>query len=1164
MGDFDISAQLKEARQRKWDDRTLAQRAVDMAEDLLTEGLRHLRSDERTLLSALSRLVANEKNRDFLASLCSRVLNAAEPQQQSDNLRTLLHEFGGVPTFFSAMGRLRFKAAAMASRSLQGAAMAEVRRIFLSTFGGLGLQEEGEEKMQRRTREAAREGLTLALQPLSPPVFGKKGAAAYANRLASLLRQASASLTIQPWRLCPGLSPFAPQEGAKALEAAILPLLEAARRSNPPATLVVESGTSDILPIIAEGVKLALSHKENKQASLILELPACLRSAPATLRELTEWASARAARGGAPLRVMLVKGSHLTRERECAFTYGAANAAAATKAETETRYKQLLHTAIAAKATALHPVIGTHNLFDIAYALLDWGRSGREGLPSFIFRAGLGNHLGRMLAKAGASVTLTTPLSTEADESNGFERYLLALLHELSRPDGFLSTGYAPETNSMGWGRMRQHFLAALSGRETQENEPAGKESGYTGGTLSHVTDRAYVSSFYAAAAAEHERRQSLIPLLIGGENTASPLTCIRRSLTVPGMEEYRFISADYSAVDKALRLATQAAASAPADPATRRRQLKLMARQLETNRGNLGALLVRDAGFTFKDAEQELRHAIDACHYYEHSAGQDGLLDGTQPSPLGVIVVAASRQHPLAEAISGIAAAWVAGNAVIYKPAAANTLLGMHTARVIYEAGLTPPMLQCLPCLDNEIALKLMTDARVDGVIESISPELSGKVRAKAPAHTLCCQPTGATTVYISSQGDWQQAIPGIVEAAFQRSGQSPACPHLLLVHASVYDNQHFINALKDAASSLNAAPGWREGSQLGPLSAPLTEEQLQQLSPTSEGASWLITPGTQEIGSLLWTPGIRTGASTATAAFMAQARQLPLLGLARVESTARAADLQRELSAGQTAAIYSQDEEEIQSWKRAINCAQIGINCCPGSRPGLLPYGSIAANPAGALPLPGGPNYLTSLCRWQENARPQRRGKQRNIPFSPWETLIPKPSPEDAMRLTSAADSISYWWENEFGATHTLCPNPGEETTLAYLPAPVCLRVEKETSDIDLSIALMAALKAGSQAEISIPAARPWMPRLLPGLAVTLHEESREEYLTRFPALAAAGCLVRDPAATPATCAAAAAAGLHLSQDAVLANGRLELLHCLREQATTTRRTTPDIAPA
>jgi DNA polymerase-3 subunit beta len=62
MGDFNISALLKEAKDRKWDDRTLAQRSADSAQNLQEESIRRLNSDERTLLSALSRLVAEEKN----------------------------------------------------------------------------------------------------------------------------------------------------------------------------------------------------------------------------------------------------------------------------------------------------------------------------------------------------------------------------------------------------------------------------------------------------------------------------------------------------------------------------------------------------------------------------------------------------------------------------------------------------------------------------------------------------------------------------------------------------------------------------------------------------------------------------------------------------------------------------------------------------------------------------------------------------------------------------------------------------------------------------------------------------------------------------------------------------------------------------------------------
>lgn len=61
MAELDIQAQLAEAKKRKWDDRTLAQRSADMAQELLLVSLKAIRSDERTLISALARLAADKK-----------------------------------------------------------------------------------------------------------------------------------------------------------------------------------------------------------------------------------------------------------------------------------------------------------------------------------------------------------------------------------------------------------------------------------------------------------------------------------------------------------------------------------------------------------------------------------------------------------------------------------------------------------------------------------------------------------------------------------------------------------------------------------------------------------------------------------------------------------------------------------------------------------------------------------------------------------------------------------------------------------------------------------------------------------------------------------------------------------------------------------------------
>ena len=99
------------------------------------------------------------------------------------------------------------------------------------------------------------------------------------------------------------------------------------------------------------------------------------------------------------------------------------------------------------------------------------------------------------------------------------------------------------------------------------------------------------------------------------------------------------------------------------------------------------------------------------------------------------------------------------------------------------------------------------------------------------------------------------------------------------------------------------------------------------------------------------------------------------------------------------------------------------------------------------------------------------------------------------------------------------------------------------------------MAALKAGCDIQLSTASMRAWMPRALEPLGVIISVESRDEFEGRFPSLSTTGVVVRDTAATVNTLQRAAHCHLSLSDEPVLANGRLELIHCLREVVTTRR---------
>lgn len=1148
MGEKNIRTFLSDARDKTRSEQGLVQRAIDMARLLGAPAIGKLNGDERACLAALSRLVDDEPSRRFAEQLCELALR--DNARAAERLRQLLAEMGGIPTFFSSMARLRLKAASMASRGMQGAALGEMKRVFRSTFEELVLTAHPT-RVNRRAEAMAKEGVQLMLCPMQPEVFGESAAEKYAAELEKTLAEyPRAGVVVQALRLCPGLHPASPDHGAAMLAERLRRCLSAARSGGSPRPVILETHGSDTLPIIVEALKQTLDSPKYDTADIALELPAYLRTSPAVVRELADWAKPRSQRGATPLKVLIVKGSHLVDERRLAARYGTTPQLCSNKTETDVAFARLLNAAMSCPAKVITPIIGTHELTHLCYAVLRWARSGREGLPPLCFVCGLGNHLARLFAKQGSPVLLRAPLAPAEGESGVFERYLLDLMSEISRPGGFLAGGYAADASGNTLSDKARPLMTASSPRDDEGGSDATPAHGFVPGHLGALLERPYVDAFYAAARAESERPQDPIPLVLGGEVCESPLTFIHRSLTVPKLVDYRFSCADYQAVETALQWAEKAAVARKPGEDDRVASLLKAARELRHRSEEFAALLVRDGGFTLTDAQTELRDSVDALRFYADDALRGGFADGTIPQPLGVVVVSAGTAHPLADALSGIAAAWVAGNTIIYKPAAYSTLLGTRLSALLQEAGVEH---LCFPSLDNEIATLLFTDSRVQALICSADPATARNLWSCSPQSASLLSPAAGPCVYLGETCDWRAALRDITTAAFRRSGSSPSCPLCVLAHNSLYDDPAFIAALQDAVSSLTTKPTWLSDADLGPVPSPLGEKERRLLTePLVGGAAWRVTPRAEEPGSLLWQPGLCVGLDT-TSPVLRDGRRLPLLRLMRAESAEQAYALGQNINASSAFVLYSRNSEEIEDVQRDFACRWLAVNCLPAPRPGAVPQ-PLARTTLGAAvaPLAGGSNYAPALCRWEERTRPSCRSTRRHLTFDP-KGIVPATSgAEETMRLSAAADSVSYWWEREFSTPHDLPTADGLRATLSYHPIRVCLRIEKAMSDADIAIALMAALQTGCRLSLSLDASRPWLLGVAEQYGLSMSVQKRGEYEASFPALAAGGFIVRDPAALDDTLAAATAASLPLINASVLANGRLELLYYLEERLT------------
>ena len=88
------------------------------------------------------------------------------------------------------------------------------------------------------------------------------------------------------------------------------------------------------------------------------------------LERLVRWVTGRRRRGGAPIKVRLVKGANLAMEHVDAELGGWAPAPYGTKADVDASFKALLDRCLDAAADGgLLVGVGSHNLFDVGWAL---------------------------------------------------------------------------------------------------------------------------------------------------------------------------------------------------------------------------------------------------------------------------------------------------------------------------------------------------------------------------------------------------------------------------------------------------------------------------------------------------------------------------------------------------------------------------------------------------------------------------------------------------------------------------------------------------------------------------------------------------------------------------------------------------------------------------
>jgi RHH-type transcriptional regulator, proline utilization regulon repressor / proline dehydrogenase / delta 1-pyrroline-5-carboxylate dehydrogenase len=251
----------------------------------------------------------------------------------------------------------------------------------------------------------------------------------------------------------------------------------------------------------------------------------------------------------------------------------------------------------------------------------------------------------------------------------------------------------------------------------------------------------------------------------------------------------------------------------------------------LESRRGTLIGLLQAEGGKTLDDALAEVREAVDLCRYYAVEARR-GLAPQLLPGPTGesnelryrgrgVFVCVSPWNFPLAIFLGQVAAALVAGNAVVAKPAEQSPLIAGEAVRILHAAGVAQTALHLLPG-DGKIGAALVADPRIGGVAftgstavgRAINRALAAKDAAIVP---LIAETGGINPMIVDATAQPEQVTDDVIASAFRSAGQRCSALRLLCVQEDVAER--LIEMIAGAARELAIGDPRQPATHVGPV---------------------------------------------------------------------------------------------------------------------------------------------------------------------------------------------------------------------------------------------------------------------------------------------------------------------------------------------------------
>jgi RHH-type proline utilization regulon transcriptional repressor/proline dehydrogenase/delta 1-pyrroline-5-carboxylate dehydrogenase len=331
-----------------------------------------------------------------------------------------------------------------------------------------------------------------------------------------------------------------------------------------------------------------------------------------------------------------------------------------------------------------------------------------------------------------------------------------------------------------------------------------------------------------------------------------------------------------------------------------------------------------------------------------------------------------------------------------------------------------------------------------------------------------------------------------------------------------------------------------------VGPMIDNNNEKLQYAIEHLEPGESWLVAPEFVDEKKYILKPTVKWGVKPTSYTFKNELFA-PLLSVVCIDNLKQGIEYVNSSEYGLTSGLQSLNEEEQTLWKNSIEAGNLYINRgITGAIVRRQPFGGMKRSAFGGGIKAGGPNYVSCFVEFTEN-----KLSNTELPDSPLSELLSIEG--EKLRLNFAWTSYQTAWQEEFSQEKEVSYIYGEENIFRYLPLKnIGFRVQEKDNPTDILLVIMAAHISRTPLTVSIPpecSHKETIERSLTFSGVKIKIQDEQTFIHEMDKYERIRTCTPD--LSDEFYQKAAELGKHIANNKPVVEGRLELLHYLKEQS-------------